>query len=53
MTGWGFSDYVYGARLECANITTACAPLGYPASLLEGTSPDILSSDVEKLQQQQ
>ena len=45
MTGWGSSDHVYGARLECAYLTTACAPLGYPVSLLEGASPDILNSD--------
>lgn len=40
VTVWASSNFVYGVRLECAAITDTCAPPSYPASLVEGGSPE-------------
>lgn len=40
VTVWASTSYVHGVRLECAAVTEECIPPNYPASLLEGMSPE-------------
>ncbi|CAM9344753.1 unnamed protein product, partial [Laminaria digitata] len=44
LTAWASGTYVYGVMLECAYVTTTCAPLNYPANLLEGTPAPAFSA---------
>lgn len=36
VTVWSSDIYVYGVMLECADVTSTCAPPNYPMDLLGG-----------------